>query len=160
MGNIIGIGRGKKAAGLALQGFNYAKENPLLRAAQGAGVGAIGATADALGLNGAPAQTQGFQKFLDSLGYQTQLRAGADTINASAAARGELGSGATLKALQGYGQNLAQQGYGQYLGLLQQLAGQGQQAALGTAAAGTSGGSAAASAQPQNTGVLGRFFGI
>lgn len=43
--------------------------------------------------------------------YQFRLQQGQDAIQSSAAARGGLLSGATLKALQGYGQDMASQEY-------------------------------------------------
>lgn len=51
------------------------------------------------------------QDFESDPGYQFRLREGQKAIERSAAARGGLNSGATLKALQGYGQDLASQEY-------------------------------------------------
>lgn len=62
-------------------------------------------------------------------GYQFQLDQGLGAIDRSAASRGGLFSGATLKAAQGYGQGLANQEYGTYLNRLSGLAGSGQAAA-------------------------------
>jgi hypothetical protein len=53
--------------------------------------------------------------YRESPGYQFQLGEGTRAIENSAAARGGLNSGATLKALTSYGQNLADSDYQQYL---------------------------------------------
>jgi len=83
-----------------------------------------------------------------------------NAITGSAAARGLLNSGATLKALNQFGQEQAQQSYNQYLNNLGGFGQQGLQAALGVGAAGTAGGGNAAAGQPQNQGIFGRVFGI
>lgn len=54
-------------------------------------------------------------EFRDSSGYQFQLEQGQRAIDGSAAAQGNLFSGATLKAQQEYGQGLADQSYQSYL---------------------------------------------
>lgn len=157
---ILGLGRGKTNANYALTGYDYLKNNAAVNAAQGAGTGAINAQAGALGLNGQPAQDEAFNNFLNSMGYRTELDYGRRAIEGSAAARGKLNSGATLKSLTRFGQDLAQKGYGQYLGFLGGLSGQGLNAAQSVGAAGSSGGATAASTQPEKKGILGRFFGI
>jgi hypothetical protein len=53
-----------------------------------------------------------------SPGYQWQLGQGLNAIDSSAASKGLLGSGDTLKAEQEYGQGLANQDYQQWLGNL------------------------------------------
>lgn len=143
-----------------MTGFNYLKDNPLIQQSQQAGANAFSGLSGALGFGGPEGQDESFQRFMDSMGYQSQLRAGQEAVSSSAAARGMLNSGSTLRRLQEVGQGLAQQGYGQYLTNLYNLAGMGQQSALGVGSAGTAGGSSAAANQPQNTGILGRFFGI
>lgn len=62
-------------------------------------------------------------------GYQFRLSEGMKAINNAAAARGLGNSGATLKALAGYGQNVAAQEYGNAFNRQMGLAGMGQQAA-------------------------------
>lgn len=76
--------------------------------------------------------------------YQFQLQQGLDAVQGSAAARGNLRSGATLKALTEYGQGMAsqqaQQGYNRAMNRrneLMQLAGMGANA-LGAVAGGGS----------------------
>ena len=56
-------------------------------------------------------QTYTGQDIYSDPSYQFRLQQGQDAIQSSAAAQGGLLSGATLKALQGYGQNMASQEY-------------------------------------------------
>ena len=72
--------------------------------------------------------------YSNSPAFDAQLAAGTKAINQSAAARGSLNSGATLKALQGYGQDLYNQDYGNYLARLV-----GQQGVGATGASGITG---------------------
>jgi hypothetical protein len=157
--SVLGLGRGKTNANYALKGFDYLKDNQNIQQAQDVGSQGLGLLGGFL--NGDQGQFQGaLDQFRGGVGYQDQLKQGTDAIAGSAAARGNLNSGATLKALQGYGQGLANQSLMQFLGLAQGAADMGQKAALGTGAAGTSGGSTAAKTQPENKGILGRFFGM
>jgi hypothetical protein len=78
------------------------------------GGGAVGAPAAPGAAPAAPAATpQGsaFENFANSAGMQFQLEQGGNMIENSAAGRGALGSGATLKALQNYGQQTALNNY-------------------------------------------------
>lgn len=65
-----------------------------------------------MGLNGYFNQTYTGQDIYDDPSYQFRLQQGQDSIQSSAAAQGGLLSGATLKALQNYGQESASQEYG------------------------------------------------
>lgn len=77
-----------------------------------------------LGMHGGTAANDAFQKYLDSTGYKFQMDQGSNAITNNAAAKGLLNSGATLKALNNYGQNMG----GQYFNnFLQQLMGYGNQ---------------------------------
>jgi len=65
--------------------------------------------------------------FRNTPGYQFGLDEGAKTVQASAAARGGLNSGATLKALTKFGNDYAdQQGYTPYMNRLASLSGMAQ----------------------------------
>jgi hypothetical protein len=69
-------------------------------------------------------QSDAFNQFAHSAGIDFQIQQGTNALQHSAAARGMLQSGATLKGLQNYGQNTALNNYFlPYMGLLQ-----GQQA--------------------------------
>lgn len=82
-------------------------------------------------------QQAAFNKFRNTPGYQFGLQTGFDQVQASAAARGGLYSGATLKALDKFGRDYAdQQGYTPYMNSLANLAGMGQVANSQNAAAG------------------------
>lgn len=70
----------------------------------------------------------GGQEAIDTLhampGYQSGLQEGVHAIDSSQAAKGLAGSGATLKALDQYGQNYADKNFQQYFGDLSSLSGQ------------------------------------
>lgn len=84
--------------------------------------------------------------FETSPGYQFNLEQGLNAIDASAATKGGLLSGATLKAAQEYGSGLASDEYWKNLNALSGLSGMGQSAAAGTANANLSYGNAGSSA--------------
>ena len=67
-------------------------------------------------------------RFEASPDYQFRLDQGLQAMDRSAASRGRLLSGATLKGAQEYGQNLASSEYGNYTNRLAALAGIGQTA--------------------------------
>ncbi|MGH8207872.1 MAG: hypothetical protein ACRETK_13940, partial [Steroidobacteraceae bacterium] len=67
-------------------------------------------------------------------GYQFTLNQGLQAAQNSAAARGMLGSGNTLEALEQYGSGLADQTYQQAVGNAENVVGLGQAAAAGQAA--------------------------
>lgn len=91
-----------------------------------AGTGALPTLQGLLGTGGqAPNPTA----FTSSPGYQFMMNQGTNAVQNSAAARGGVNSGNTLKSLTQYGQGLANQTYQQYLGNIQGLVGMGQNAA-------------------------------
>lgn len=77
---------------------------------------------DLSGLSGSQAQTDAMARFRTDPGYEFKLQQGIDAIDRSAASRGMLNSGQTLKALSEYGQGMADQSYGQYYDRLAGLA--------------------------------------
>lgn len=82
-------------------------------------------------------QQQAFDAFRNAPGYQFGLDQGMKAVQASAAARGGLNSGATLKALQRYGNDYAdQQGFAPYMNRLSALYGGAQTAASNIGQAG------------------------
>lgn len=131
LGGILSKKSGAKEAGAIRTGSREAaaKFDPFL----GTGSAANTAIAEALGLGGPGGQAEQFQNFLDSTGFQAQLQAGSQAITGSRAARGLLGSGATLKRLTTFGQDLAQQGFSNFLGQLGGVAQRGLGAAGGAA---------------------------
>lgn len=88
-----------------------------------------------------------YDQFRNTPGYQFGLQEGNRSVEASAAARGGLNSGATLKALQKFGTNYAdQQGYRPYMNDLSNLFGGGQVAASNIGSAGSNYGQQAGNA--------------
>ncbi len=85
-----------------------------------------------------PVMTEGYDGFQASPGYEFRLGEGIKAAERSAAARGLLGSGGTLKAIQRYGEGLASSEYENYANRLSALAGIGQTATNATSAAGQS----------------------
>lgn len=81
-----------------------------------------------------PSANDGFANFRNSTGYQFRVNEGNRAINSGYAGAGTLQSGAAMKGIADYGQNIASQEFGNYLGALQ-----GQQA-LGAGAAGAQAG--------------------
>jgi hypothetical protein len=95
------------------------------------------ATTDAsnlLGLNGPDAATAAMGNFRTSPGYQFSLDQGLRAVDAGAAAKGMLRSGATLKGEQTFGTGLADQEFGQYYNRLYNLSNLGENAAAKTGA--------------------------
>jgi hypothetical protein len=101
-----------------------------------AGSAAVGQQANLLGLNGADSQNNAFTQFREDPGYQYTVNQAIQGVDRSAAARGLLNSGATIKAIQDRAANLADQGYSNYFNRLAGVAGTGQTATNGTAQAG------------------------
>jgi hypothetical protein len=91
---------------------------------------------DLLGLNGQPAADAAMATYQQSPGYTWQLGQGVRAVNASAAANEMTRSGATMKALDTFGQGLANTDFGNYWNRLQQLSSGGLSAATGIANAG------------------------
>jgi hypothetical protein len=89
-----------------------------------------------LGLNGATGQDEGFNRFRNSSGYDFIQKQGIDGITSSAAARGLLNSGSTLKGISNYSSNLASTFLDRYLAQLSGLSNQGLQAGSVLAGAG------------------------
>lgn len=163
------------APALDLTGYNYLTKGAgasTITGAQTAGATAqTGATntqnteAALLG-GGTPDQQAGaktaFNNYLGSTGYNFNLDQGSKAITGSAAAKGLLGSGATAKALTGYGQNLGSSYLNNYLGQLNTLntqqsntAGQGINATVSAGSAGTQGGVAAGNNTQQGANTMG-----
>ncbi len=82
-----------------------------------------------LGLGGdATAANSAFEAYRGSTGYDFRTAQGEGAINSNAYARGMGNSGATLKALTRYGQGVASQEFGNYLGQLGGVSSTGAQA--------------------------------
>jgi len=103
----------------------------------GTGGQANTATTDLLGLNGPDAATKAMSNFQQSPGYGWSFDQGMRAVDAGAAAKGLLHSGAALKAEQTFGTGLADQEFGQYYNRLFDLSKLGENAAGGSAQAST-----------------------
>lgn len=137
----------QQGPGYAMTGFNYLNGNPTQTQFVNNAGSANDAQAQLLGLKPVTSATQnGFQNYLNSTGYNFQLGQGINAINSSAAAKGALNSGGTLKALDTYGQGMAGQYFNNYLGQLGGMSATGQTALGQTGAAGTAGGTGAVNA--------------
>lgn len=131
-----------KAAETARLGFDYLKGSPLGTSYLPNGGVANNAIGNLLGVTGDPtAQNNAFSNYQNSTGTQFQLDEGSKAITTNSAAKGLLNSGATLKALTKYGQNLGSTTFNNYLSQLGGL----QQAGLSAGGAiGGAGGQAGA----------------
>lgn len=84
------------------------------------------ALAALLGLGGDPAaQEEAFNRWRDTSGYNFAMDQGTRAIEGSAAGRGMLRSGATMRALSDYGQKTGASFFQQYLDRLAQMEGAG-----------------------------------
>lgn len=98
-----------------------------------AGSAALKEQTNLLGLNGAGEQTNAFSRFRTDPGYEFTRDQAIQGIDRSAAARGLLTSGATIKAIQDRASSLADQGYSNYFNRFGVVAGTGQTATNSTA---------------------------
>lgn len=92
------------------------------------------ASANLLGLGGQDAQAAAMANFQTSPGYDFRLSEGLRGVDAGAAAKGMLRSGATLKAEQKYGEGLAASEFDSYYNRLFGLSKLGESAAAGVGA--------------------------
>ncbi len=141
---VIGAKGAKKAAktqaeaaetGIAFEREQFEETRADLAPWREVGEQALNQYAQVLGLQGGGEgglEGPDFSSFFKSPGYEFRLGEGIKAVERSAAARGSLQSGATMKAIQRYGEGLASQEYGRYIGSLGELAGLGGQAAAQT----------------------------
>lgn len=96
------------------------------------------------------AQNSAFENFRNSTGYQFRVAEGMDALNSGFAGSGLLQSGAALRALDDYRQNMASNEFGNYAGLLSQQQGTGLQAAGAQAGVGVNYGNTVAQLNQTN----------
>lgn len=135
-GALISGVTGSKQSGAISTGQQQA--NAVLAPYSDTGVKSNTQTADLLGLNGQDAADKAMTTFQASPGYDYQVKQGLRAVDAGAAASGMLRSGATLKAEQTLGSNLANQDFGNYISRLNSLSNYGITAAGGQASTDTS----------------------
>lgn len=109
--------KGYKRA-MAAHHANAQRVSPFYNQAMQGGAAANQSLNNYLGLNGVGAQQQAVDSYMTSPVFNAQFDQGQRAIDQSAASRGMLNSGDTLKALQGYGQGLYAQDYYNHLGML------------------------------------------
>ena len=145
---------GKKSAksqeaGMRL-GFDYLKDNDLVKQTQEQGQDATGLRGALLGLGGdTQAAEDAFSTFRDSTGYQFQMDQGMAAIEGSRAAKGILNSGATAKELTKFGQGLGASYFKDFMGMLGQEADAGMSAVQSVGSAGSQAGAGVANARAQ-----------
>ena len=117
--SLFGGSKQKSQSNSFNQAYPFVKEafSPLISS----GTQANSQMANLLGLNGEPAQTQGFDNWRKSTGYNFGLNQGMNAITGSAAAKGLLNSGATARALSQFGQDYGATKFGDYMSQLQGL---------------------------------------
>jgi hypothetical protein len=91
------------------------------------------AYADYMGLNGPEGSARAVAAFQANPGYQFQLQQGLNSVMANQARTGQLASGNTDIALQQMGQNIANQGWGNFGSMLQPFLNAAGNAATGIA---------------------------
>lgn len=121
----------------ALQRDIYGQNKQLLAPYVNAGIPATGRINAMLGLGGDQGQAQqGFRDYISNSDYGFQLGEGSNALNHGYAAQGAVQSGAAMKELERFRQNL-QAGYrNEYLGHLGNQQGMGMSAASATAGVG------------------------
>lgn len=135
------ISTGQQQANTVLQPYVDTGENALTK------------YADLQGINGQPAADAAMSTFQKSPGYDYRVSEGLRAVDAGAAASGMLRSGATIKAEETLGSNLANQDFGAYVSRLNDLSKFGLQGAGLTASTDTSAaGQQASIAGAQGTG--------
>lgn len=114
-----------------------------------------------LGLNGGPAQTQGFDNWRGATGYNFGLNQGMNAITGSAAGKGLLNSGATARALSQFGQDYGATKFGDYMSQLQGMVNPAMQAGglIGNAGQVSSSSSKGSTTQGGFGSVVGKLFG-
>lgn len=139
--------------------FPYLQEsfNPFVQQ----GTQAQNQIANMLGLNGPQAQSEGFDNWRGSTGYNFGLNQGMRAITGSAAAKGLLNSGSTARALSQFGQDYASTKYGDYMNQLQNLVNPALQAGSIISSAGnvSQGSSKSSSSNGGFGGVVGTLLG-
>lgn len=123
-----------KAGGIDQASLDLAKSNMQADRANAQpyvtqGQGATNRLSDLFGLNGQPAADTAMQGFQASPGYGYQVDQGLKAVDNGAASIGLLRSGATIRAEQTLGSNLANQDYGNYVNRLMGVANMGLQGA-------------------------------
>jgi hypothetical protein len=134
------LSKGAAAGGASDAQAVLAQQRADLSPFRTAGGSAVGVASDLAGANGPDAATAAMANFHTDPGYQFQLDQGLRAVDAGAASKGILRSGATIKAEDTFGTGLADQSFTNYYNRLFGLSQLGEQAAAaGSQTAGTAG---------------------
>lgn len=117
-------------AALNLQKDTYNQSMANLAPFRTNGANAVDQYGNLLGVNGAAARNAAFANYQTDPAYDWQRNQAINAVQGSAAARGSLFSGNTLRGISDRTQNIANLDYGSYLQRLANLAAQGQNAAI------------------------------
>ncbi|HXJ72895.1 MAG TPA: hypothetical protein VNM37_08575 [Candidatus Dormibacteraeota bacterium] len=147
----------KQAAADAQKRFEQQRQD--LAPFRDAATAPLQAQQDLLGLNGQPAADAAMANYQTSPGYQWQMSEGLRGVDAGAAARGMLRSGATIKGEEQFAQGLANSDFGTYYNRLMGLSTLGENAAAGGASTANTAGAAAQSAGNTQASIYGNTFG-
>jgi hypothetical protein len=128
----VGALRGGQTDTIAAQRAALAQARTDLEPWRSSGGNALTVASNLSGANGPEAAAAAREDFFTSPGYQFRLDEGLRGVDAGAAARGMLRSGATLKEEQRFGEGLASEEFGNYYNRLYQLSGLGANAAAAT----------------------------
>jgi len=128
----VGALRGGQTDTIAAQRAALAQARTDLEPWRSSGGNALTVASNLSGANGPEAAALAQQDFFTSPGYQFRLDEGMREVDAGAAAKGMLRSGATLKGEQRFAQGLASEEFGNYYNRLYQLSGLGANAAAAT----------------------------
>lgn len=130
------VSAGKSQANAALQA-GLQQANTALSPYNTAGQGALGVVSNLSGANGPDAATAAMANFHTDPGYQFQLQQGLRAVDAGAASKGLLNSGATIKGEETFGSGLADQSFTNYYNRLFDLSKLGESAGHDIASAST-----------------------
>lgn len=152
VGSVAGAGMGasaqskaaQNAAAIQKQQYDQTRED--LSPYRTAGASANTQYSDLMGVNGASARNAAFSNYQTDPSYAWQQQQAVNQVQASAAARGSLFSGGTLRGISDRTQNIANMDYGNYLQRLAGLSERGQNAAAQTGSFGANAASGAANA--------------
>lgn len=133
-------------AGQKMVADQYAETRADLAPFRTSGAAANTQYTDLLGLNGDASRNAAFANYRTDPSYDWQRNEAIDSVQGSAAARGSLFSGNTLRGISDRTQNIANRDYGNYLQRLSGLSEQGRNAAV-------AGGQFGASAATQRAGL-------
>lgn len=160
VGSVLQGNAAEKAAdsAIATQRASAAQARADLAPWTAAGANALAPQQALLGLQGPEAAAGAMANFTASPGYQYALDQGVRAVQGSAAAGGMLHSGATLKAIQDRGMQLASQDFGTYYNRLAALANTGQASAAGQAASATQAGAGIAQTQMAEGQAVGNMY--